>query len=174
MVRRYGNGWLNMRYDIDTEVRMTKPSKSDRKVHGIEPIKYLVLPGTNTLFPQEFFIDIEGIKYEPKSVIAQHPTETDNVRYHSKELYECKVGEIYPMTLVITVADIVPERLDKGMLIYDSVNALIFEPGKLEKRIEVTKNKLFAALESAGLAIDESKIYYELSASQHNMDALEY
>ena len=155
----YGDAWMDLLYDIDTEVRITNPSDEIMKVHKIKPTRYLVLPGTDRKFPEGVFIGVNGISYEPKTLIkpgSSYP------KYERVNLEECDTGQIYPVTLVSRIIHIGPELERGGIPRVDSSNQLTFQHGELEHRLSSAKKEFLAKLEISGLTPDEQKVYYRL------------
>jgi len=157
MGNKYADSWIDLLYDVDTEVRITSPSREVMKVHGLRLKKYLVLPGTDRIFPDDVFND--DIVYESKTLVKPgSPMPT----YERKKLEKCKAGEIYPVTIIQKVTHIHPELKSMGIPMTDGLNQLTFEPGELEQRMSSMKRAFLTLLESSGLTPEEAKIYYRL------------
>src|SRR3989344_1107401 len=159
MGNTYGDAWMDLLYDINTEVRITNPSEEIMKVHKIKPTRYLVLPGTDKKFPEEVFVGVNGISYDPKTLIkhgSHYP------KYESVNLEDCEAGQIYPVTLVSRIIHIDPELERAGIPRVDSFNRLTFQPGELERRLSSAKKEFVAKLEISGLTPEEGKVYYRL------------
>ena len=160
----YGDAWIDLLYDIDTQVKITNPSEEVRRVHKINPQKYLVLPGTDKKFPEGVFIGVDDIYYQEREFIRKiSPVESQYAR--QKDLEKCSAGEIYPVTLFRRVANVNDELEAIGIARYDTSNHLVFEPGKLEERLSSARSKFLALLETSGLTPEESKIYFRLVGS---------
>ncbi|MBI2043239.1 hypothetical protein HYT25_02525 [Candidatus Pacearchaeota archaeon] len=163
----YGDAWISALYDIDTEVKITNPSEEVRRIHKIEPQKYLVLPGSEIKFPEGVFIGVQNLNYRAKMVVKKISQDS---RYNHgyvrlKDLVKCSEGELYPVTLVRRVVNVDTELDAMDIDRFDTSNLLIFEPGSLEKRLASAKAELLAIMETSGLKPDESKIYFELVGS---------
>ena len=159
MGNTYGDAWIDLLYDVDTEVRITSPSEEIIKVHKITPIRYLVLSGTDKKFPEGVFVGVNGISYEPKTLIkpgSPYPG------YERINLEDCQAGQIYPVTLVTRIIHIDPELKRKEIPRVDSSNQLTFQPGELEQRLSSARKEFLAKLESSGLTPEEEKVYSRL------------
>lgn len=155
----YGDAWVDLLYDMDTEVRITNPSEEIMKVHKIKPTRYLVLPGTEKKFPEGVFVGVNGIDYEPKTLVkpgSPYP------KYERVNLEESEAGQIYPVTLVSRIIHIDPELERMGIPKVDNSNQLTFQHGELERRLSSAKEEFLAKLKIFGLTPDEQKVYYRL------------
>jgi hypothetical protein len=159
MGNTYGDAWINILYDMDTEVRITDPSEEVMKVHNIKPTRYLVLPGTDKKFPEGVFVGVKDIHWGPKTV--KKPG-SPFPKYERMELKECQAGQIYPVTLFTTIISVDKELERMGIPRVDSSNQLTFQPGELEKRLSSAKKEFLAKLETSGLKPEEEKVYYRL------------
>ena len=95
MGHTYGDAWIDLLYDYDTEVRETSPSEEIMKLHGIRPKKYLVYPGTEKVVLEDFVIGKPLINYEPKTIIKAGLFDSKYPIYDKKELEKCNAGDIY-------------------------------------------------------------------------------
>ena len=167
MGNRYGDAWIDLLYGINTEVRETNPAKEAKK-QGIRPERYLVLPGTETIFPGGIFInwvelkEFEGYNWEPKTVIKSGRPDRCYPKHELTPLDNAEIGSVYPVTLVKRIIHLDSELERKGIARVDSFNYLVFECGGLEKRLIDSKRRFKAMLETAGLNCDPKGIYFRL------------
>ena len=137
-------------YDIETEVKITNPLNKIRKIHRISPKKYLVVCGTNKLFPNDIFKGdyehfIEGGMYDeflgrmgclPKS---------------GKRIEELNVGDIYPIHIRYNAINFPRPG--------EEVKSLELKNGELEKRLKKCGRDFHEKLGSLGLNPNKSDIY---------------
>lgn len=167
MGNRYGDAWIDLLYDVNTQVRETNPGKESKK-HGVKPKKYLVLPETNKVFPAGVFIDwehlrrFEGYDWQPKTIIKSGRPDSYYPKYELVSLEHAEIDSIYPITLVKEVIHLDSELESKGISRVDSRNYLVFGQGELEKRLVDSKRKFGAILETAGLDYNPKEIYFRL------------
>src|SRR3989344_5486960 len=156
MGNRYGDAWIDLLYDLNTQVRETNPSKKVRK-QGVMPKRYLVLPETDKVFPAGVFIDWEHLQefeeydWQPKTVIKSRRPDSYYQKHELTPLEHAEIGSIYPVTLLKRVIHLDSELESKGIARVDSYNYLVFGQGELEKRLVSSKRKFCAMLETAGL-----------------------
>tara|TARA_Y100000034_G_scaffold19552_1_gene22087 strand:- start:1677 stop:2195 length:519 start_codon:yes stop_codon:yes gene_type:complete len=171
MSNRFGNAWIELLYDLDLEVKETSPSSESMEVHDIKPKKYLVLQGTDTIFPGNIFSDSDKVNYERRNKVGV-PNEGGNypiVHYEGEKVKDTEVGGTFHATLIKRVADIEDELIINEIPRTDGVNSITFEPGELEKRLENVKSELFKKLNNAGVTTDESKVYFRLRSVSTNL-----
>ena len=167
MGNRYGDAWIDLLYDLSTEVRETNPSEEAKK-QGIRSKRYLVLPGTDKIFPEGAFIDwkrlenFEGYDWEPKTVIKSGRPDSYYPKRGLTPLEHVEIGGVYPVTLIKKIIHLDSELERKGIARVDSENYLFFEQGELEKRLLDSKLKFRAMLETAGLNCNPEEIYFRL------------
>lgn len=170
MGEKYGVAWINLLYDLDTEVRITNPSEEVKKVSNIKPTKYLIIPYISKIFPNDFNLEAENINWRPKRII-EPPEEGGHYPVIKRtELEDAKVGSSYKVTLMHCVVDIDRDLEKLGIPRIDSVNTTIFNAGKLENLLASSKETFLKFLRSKELISAEKEIYFELSSVNRYFD----
>ena len=169
MVGKCGDARFELLFGFDAVVRLTEVPDMLRRVQGVTPQKYLVIPGIDgKVFPLDFDLSSYGISYEPRTVVRPNLLGESNPNIERVEMKDCNPGDAYPITLVKPVLRVATELAKKGISMTDDVrgNVLVFSAGELEQRVAIPKGdfsviirKIFRSGTTIGDNINE-RIYY--------------
>lgn len=148
----YSNARLDLMYPIQTEVQMTNPSEELHKVHHIEPKRYLILPRTKIVFPDD-------IPHFPTLHLTDTHSRLHEIAYHYAIPNDASVSAIVPVELKYGILDVLRE-LGKGKI--DTINVLSFKkPNELEKKISDAKREFLRQLQRIEQFEQEGIVFVE-------------
>lgn len=157
----YGDAWLEWLYDLETEVRLTNPSAETSRVHRIRPKKYLVLPNTSRIFPDEILTVGESTD---KSYYFEACAAGSQGSRSVRSLEDCEPGDLYRVSLVHRFFQVGPELRRRGLPVGDGVNEVKFDGESLESVIGTAKAEFMERLSRLEIPINPSEIYARLAS----------
>jgi hypothetical protein len=143
--------WL---YDLEAKVEETNPDQIIKVVHNIKPIKYLVLPGSDKIFPQQYDLDNESFSIIPTGLLKnpQDSFDLEDLANIDIDLTNVKPGESYPITLIQNMKSI---RFGKFPIIISEI-------------LSGLKNDFLRNLQTVGIQAEPEKAYSRIAVYSIN------
>jgi len=158
--------WL---YDLEARVEMTNPDEIVRVVSNVKPAKYLVLPGSPKVFPDQYLRQEDGIWVIKTDDIKTKSAEMDMDTY-DLPLDASKPGDIYPVTLVKTAKmfniESLPLIITDGKAHEIMAQTVIVRDG-IEKAVSESRQEFITSLNRCGIKADASKAYARIELYTH-------
>jgi len=143
---------LTLEYVVQLQVRQANPSEEIQRVYRIQPRKYLIIPKTGKIFPNEIIPNCFSDRNQPFGSMTGRGLY--KVDYHTPNLDQLEVGNLAEVLLQYQFIDVLKQTKEK----FDGLQRIRYEPGEFEKILRNAKRDFLSQIRKMGLPAEPSKI----------------